>query len=371
MDDALPKLDQLIGHRPLGRILEKDGIAAEFALIRRAFEAEGKEPPDAARLRRVGQACGTHLLKLITPRAEVGQHLLKIQPAGKNHQSALAPSIDAKMAPVAKLIFRPLEVVGQAPRSLVDHILNPDELSVLVEKGFADAFGEDSLEALREALTAPMPDITSLPAAEFPIVFVPRPGGGDLQVTPIAPAEAYVRFRDVTDPYFSKQEDGEPAPPRGQWNRQHVTSKPQNISSAVGQQRRRFFASMPRVLDRAAADLHRYANGGRFPSWSDERVPGAVAEYASLLDRSADYSNADIRAGLDRRADQLIAAARDFIDETLADLERDYPAIKRSEKPTILTVLLNRFWPKDGRDRARRVLTSNHFKDRLEAVRER
>lgn len=371
MGEELLRLDKLIGHRPLGRILKEDEIAGEFEMIRRAFEAGGKKPPDATKFQRAGEACGTHMLKLITPRAEIGQHMVRIPSAKTNLQSTLWPSIDAQMAPVTKLIFRPWETVDYAQRSLVDHIRNPDDLSPLVTKGFSDAFGADCLNALQEALTNPIPDITLLPAAEFPIIFVPRPGGGDLQVTPIAPAEAYVRFRDVTEAYFRKQDDGGPPVPRGRWHRQQVTSKPQNISSAVGPQRTRFRASMPRVLDLTSAEFHRYANGGRFPMWRDESVVKAVASYASLLDRSADYSNEDIRSSLEYRADELIGAAGNFIDETLADLEREYPNIERRGKPTVVAVILNRAWLKDGWARARRVLSSEYFKARLDAARER
>lgn len=370
MNEEEPKLDKLIGHKPLGRILKRDGITAEFALVRRAFEADGKEVPDANKFRRVGEASGTHLLKLITPRAEIGQHLFKVRPAAANEAKALAPSTDAKLAPVAKVVFRPLEVEGHAPRSLVDHIINPDDLSPAVTEAFAEVFGEDSLAELRKSLTSPLPEITTLPAAEFPIIFLPRPGGGDLQVTPIAPAESYIQYRDVTDPYFRKQEDGGAPIPRGRWHHQVVTTKQQNISSAVGQRRTRFLATMPRVLDRYNADLHRYAHGGRFLRWRDKSVAEAVAGYAALLDRSEDYSNADIRSALDDRADRLIDAAKAFVDEALGDVEREYPDQKHLKKPNLIEVILNRRWPKDGFNTARRVLSSDHFKGRLKVAQE-
>ena len=229
-------------------------------------------------------------------------------------------------------------------------------------KGFAKAFGDEALETLRRTLTEPLPEIETLPAAEFPIIFLPRPGGGDIQATPLAPAEAYVRFGEVTEPYFRKNEEGQPPAPRGQWRRQFVADKPQNISGAVGKQRRRFFAKMPRVLDRWSAELHRYAHGGRFPLWRDDDVVDAVFAYADLLDTSAKYSNQDIRAELDRRADALIRTARDFVDETLADAKAEHPESDLPVLPSIYTVIIKRQWKHDGYDRARRVLTSDHFK---------
>lgn len=368
-----PKLDELLSHQPLGRILQLEKLSDEFAQIKRAFAKEKKAVPGADEFRRVGAASGTHLLKLITPRAQVGQHLLRSKRTSADRHPELVPSIDAKMAPVAKLVFRPLEVAGHPTRTLADHILNPDDdVSPKVLEGFATAFGEDALEALREALTTPLPPIKSLPAAEFPIIFLPRPGGGDLQATPVAPAEAYIRFREVTEPYFRKQEEGASRVPRGRWIKQFVSDKPQNISSAVGQQRTRFWATMPRVLAQWSAELHRYAHGGRFPLWRDDGVIGEVEAYAKLLDRSKEYSNQNIRTGLDQLADRLIRAARDFIEETVAEARHEFPDIELPSPPPIVTVILRRRWPTtDDRDRARRALADDHFKGRLRAVGER
>ena len=369
MDEAAPKLDDLLSHRPLGRLLEVGDIAAEFALIRNAFEAEGKRVPNASDFRRVGMGSGTHLLKLNSSRAPIGQHLLRVPGQATSRHREVFPSIDAKQAPHCKLVFRPLEVAGHSTRSLVDHILNPDDaVSMKVTKGFGEAFGEDALEALREALTTPLQAITSLPAAEFPIIYLPRPGGGDLQATPLAPAEAYVRFHEVVEPYFLKQEEGKPRVPRGRWNTQFVADKPQNISSAVGKQRTRFFANMPNVLDHWSAELHRHANGGRFPRWRDDAVVGAVDAYANLVAKSMDYSNADIRVGLDRRADRLIRAAQEFVDETISEARRAFPNVELPAPPPIATVILRRRWPKDSFDRARGALSGEHFKTRLKVA---
>ncbi len=366
LSDTLPTLDELLSHRPTGRILERDGIDAEFQLIRRAFVAEGKKVPDTHDFKRVGRASGTHLLKLISPRAPTEQSVLRIVGAGANRHPALTPSLDAKMSPIAKLTFRPWEIVGHSTRSLADHILDPDDLSPTVTKGFAAAFGDDALAALQEALTTPLPAISSLPAAEFPIIFLPRPGGGDVQVTPLAPAEAYVRIEDVRAPYRGENVEGQPRIPRGRWHRQYVADKPQNISSAVGKRRTRLFAKMPPVLSSSSAELHRYAHGGKFPRWRDASVPDAMTAYANLLD--AEHSNQDIRAGRDRRADELIVNARDFIDDTLADVQAAHPERNLAAPPAITAVLLHRWWPPGGFDQARRVLTTDHFKGRLQAA---
>ena len=226
----------------------------------------GKVVPTASDFEMVGHGSGTHLLKLVTPRAALGQCVVRIETQRDNRRPELFPSLDARKSPIAKVVFRPLEVVGHQTRSLADHIRNPDDLSPTVTKGFADAFGEDALDVLRTALTTPLPPITKLAVAEFPIIFLPRPGGGDLQATPLAPAVAYVRHREVRDPYFQKHEEGQPRPPLGRWQQQHVADKPQNISSAVGKQRTRFLATMPRMLDQWSADLHRCSASCQ-PAW--------------------------------------------------------------------------------------------------------
>ncbi|MEM7677507.1 MAG: hypothetical protein AAF449_16020 [Myxococcota bacterium] len=211
-----------------------------------------------------------------------------VPPQGANQYPTLFPS-DAKLSPVAKLVFRELEIDGYPSGSLDDHILNPDDaVSQRVTQGFADAFGREALSALHEALTTHVPVVHALPSAEFPIVFLPRPGGGDIQVNPLAPAEAYVRFHEVRfhevrEPYFVKAAADEPRPRRGSWSRQFVADKPQNIGIGIGKMRTRFRATMPRALDRREAKLYRYANGGRFPRWHDRRVLESIKRYSRLM----------------------------------------------------------------------------------------
>lgn len=151
-------------------------------------------------------------------------------------------------------------------------------------------------------------------------------------------------MEEVTAPYFQKRAEGRSDPPRGRWHRQEVSAKPQNISAAIGQRRTRFLARMPRVLGHWEAALHRYARGGGFPRWQDDGVAPAVLEYVARLDRAEDYSNQDIRRGLDHRADSLIRAARAFIAEVVQDVGED---ASRAEPPTIATLILNRAWPND------------------------
>jgi hypothetical protein len=58
------------------------------------------------------------------------------------------------------------------------------------------------LEAMRGALHLEKKPPPKLGAGGFPIIFIPNPGGGDLQVTPASPATAFKGMKRVTDPYF-------------------------------------------------------------------------------------------------------------------------------------------------------------------------
>lgn len=372
MVDPFP-LDALLSYRPLGRILQPTGIAHEFALIREAWLAGGKALPTADDFDTVGRGSGTHLLKLVTPRASSSQAVLRFRRPNSSAMPALIPSIDAKKSKVAKIVFRPIEVAGHPARHLVDHIVQPDDLSPVVLEAFAAAFGDEALVALRAGLEA-LVAVTRLPAAEFPIVFLPRPGGGDLQATPVSPAEAYMRMREVTAPFFLKRVAGGSKPRRGQWHRQNLTAQPQNISGAIGPRRTRFRATMPQVLDSDRADLFRALLGGRYPSWRDDTVIDAVLAYVDLLDRADEYSNSDIRAALDRRADALVSGAQAFVDDinaaaadALEEVRTNHPGAAIPRPPPLPDIILGRRWLEGGFDRARRALTSAHFRSRLPA----
>ena len=128
-----PKLDELIGHRPLGRPLELDELEDEFLLIR---EAQGEKPSTARDFELVGGNSGTHLLKLVSSRAEAGRHVLRFDLEENGRASRFLPSTDVRQIPAAKIAFRPLEVKGGEPKSLVDHVMYPDNRSAAVLEAF-------------------------------------------------------------------------------------------------------------------------------------------------------------------------------------------------------------------------------------------
>ena len=188
MSDTTPKLDELIGHRPLGRPLALDELEAEFRLIR---EAQGDSPSTPRDFGIVGERSGTHLLKLVSSRASSGQHVLRFELGQDEYASHFLPSTDANQIKAAKIAFRPLEVEGGDPKSLVDHVLHPDNRSSAVVEAFSNAYGDESLAALKSTLTSALKPIEELPAHEFPVIFLPHPNGGDVQSTPVSPAVAY------------------------------------------------------------------------------------------------------------------------------------------------------------------------------------
>lgn len=363
-----PKEQSVLSFRPIGKPIRIDEVAQAYREM--AVEYGKSVTPEA--MARVGAKSGSHLLKLISPRAAGDQSVMRLPAKESNQQPDLIPSVNAADIPVAKIAFRPLEVLGQPTKSLVDHIQNPDEVSDRVTEAFATVFGAYVLDALKTALsTAPAP-ITRLPAAQFPVVFIPNPAGGDLQATPIAPAAAYMAMRGVVAPYYRKQEKDGPKIPRGSWSRQAVSAKPQNISGAIGGPRIRFHARFPQSLQRFEAEIYRFAASGRFPRMSSEDTAERVLRYADLLAREAEYSNQDIRRGLDNQADRIIAEAVGFIEEVVSEAMRLNPDATKLKTPSPGEVLLGcRYDRKDDRLRARQVLSGPHFRSRVRLMEDR
>ncbi len=354
----------LLSFRPIGEPIE----LAEIEDAYRRMAREYGKPVTADAMARVGAKSGSHLLKLISPRADGDQSVMRPASQTANQHSDMVPSVNAADIPVAKIAFRPMELLGHPTKSLVGHILNPDSVSDCITGGFAAVFGSDVLNALKFSLLADAAPITRLPAAEFPIIFLPNPAGGDLQATPVAPAAAYMGMRAVTASYFRKQEKGASKVPRGSWSRQAVSAKPQNISGAIGGLRTRFHARFPGTLNRLDAEIRRFVSSGSFPRMPGVDIADWILRYANLLDREAEYSNRDIRSGLDRLADRLILEVFDFIDEILAEAIRVDSAAGDLPTPPPGVVLLRRYWVQDGFDRARRALADQHFLSRLKAA---
>lgn len=359
-----PKKEDVLSFRCVSRILTESDVEAEFALMRSMF----KKPPAPADFHRVGIGSGSHLLKLTTPRAASKQSVLRFARSDSNALPFFAPSLNAPDIPYAKIVYRPLEILGRAPKSVLDHIRESDEISEAVLVAFASVFGDECLNALQSALLGGGQQITSLPdTGEFPTIFLPRPGGGDIQATPVSPAETFMGFKNMSAAWFLKQEKDAPPVPRGRWIRQSISAKPQNISGMIGGPRQRFLAEMPSVMRDYDAAILRYSLGGSFPTWRDDDVGTAVLHYAGRLDM--EYTNSDIRAGTDWYADQLISGALSFIAEVQDDARellgkhgKADKTLPRPPKPSAL--ILRRRWKKDDREEAMKALTSEHFRNR-------
>lgn len=364
---ANPKSEKLLSFKTTGRLISPDAVEEEFKLMKGCL----KNPLTAEIASRICGKSGTHLLKLVSPRVDGDHAVLRFEVPSSNRRSPILPSTNAPDIPFCKVVYRPLEIVGHPSRSVVDHILNSEEHSGRVLDAFAEIFGGDVLEAMREALLSnPKPPL-KLGAGEFPIIFIPRPGGGDLQITPASPATAFMGMKRVTDPYFQKAQPDGPRPPRGRWTRQAVSSKPQNISGAIGGPRVRFLATMPPGMAQGEAELYRYVNGGSFPRWRNEEITIWVIRYADMLESDDRYNNQDTRAALDRTADRLIEDAAEFTSDIARDAKNlanrhNIPEENIPETPGVANILIRRRWATDkDHASARKVLTSPHFEDRL------
>ena len=274
------KKDELLSFKPTGRVLDEEDLAREFSLMASFF----KEMPSTEDFRRIAANSGSHLVKLTTPRTDVSQAILRVGRFASNRPVPFAPSVNASDIPIAKIVFRPIEILGRAPKSLVDHLREEDEFSGSFFDAFVSAFGDECLNALREVILGDGQKITSLPASgEFPVIYLPRHGGGDIQATPVSPVETYMSFKEMSSAWFLKQEKDKPRPPRGRWAKNTLSSKPQNISGAIGGPRQRFMAEMPSVMRGYEASILRYAMGGSFPSWHDDEIEASVLHYADRL----------------------------------------------------------------------------------------
>lgn len=365
---APPKEANLFSFKSTGRPMRLDQVEGELLLMRDGL----KNPLTAKIARRICEKSGSHLLKMVSPRADGDHACLYFEDPKTNRRSPILPSTNAPDIPFCKVVWRPLEVIGHPSMSVIDHVMNPTEISGTVLDAFARVFGDDVLEALRETLLDAPKRVEKLAAGEFPIIFIPRPEGGDLQITPVSPASVFMEMKRVKEHYFQKAKQGAPRPPRGRWNRQAVSSKPQNISGAIGGPRVRFLATMPPDMTQTDAEIYRFAHGGSFPRWRERDLVVWILRYADMLEADATFNNQDTRAALDRTADWLIRDADSFIAETLRDagaiasrhglLEERIPA-----PPGAALVLLRRRWRSDSdHGRARKTLTSAHFEHRLQ-----
>lgn len=370
-----PKKKEVLSFHSVGRYFDPEdlpgALEAEFRLM---LSMLGKAPKRAD-FERIGMGSGSHLLKLTTARADVRQSVLRTKGGEHAATAVYAPSVNAPDIPLAKVVFRPLDIEGRPSKSVVDHLRNPDDISEVVLGAFAAVFGEDCLDGLSEALLGEGQVITSLPATgEFPVIFLPRPGGGDIQATPVSPVETFMGFKRMADAWFLEREKDMPPPPRGRWVKQEISSKPQNISAAIGGPRMRFLAEMPPVMRGYEAAVRRYALGGQFPRWRDTHVEAAVLQYDQRL--SMEYTNKAIREGTDFYADRLIAGALEFIHSVLVDARE---VVAQGENPTLAlpvppkpsAVILARKWRPEDKLKALRAVTSPHFRDRERIALER
>lgn len=359
------KKDDFLSFKPVGRVLQIADLEQEFRLMARFLT----KPLTAEKAKEVCMKSGTHLIKMVSPRVDGNHAVIHVEKEGENPRPTIVPSVNAPDIPYAKLLYRPLEVSGCLSRSVIDHVMNPSAISEEVLNAFARVFGDEVRDTITATLENHAPQIRELSCGEFPVIFIPSPRGGDLQVTPVSPAHAFMGMKEIMPHYFQKQERDGPRVPRGRWHRQAVSSQMQNISGTIGGSRVRFLAEMPSGLDQYQAALYRYVQGGRFPRWNHAHVVEWVLAYADLLDRDIDdtqYSNKNTREGLDNFADRMIRDAQAFIIEAVADarqlaVEMKISDAEMTDPPLPSTVLLRRFWPKNSFDRARRVLGSPHF----------
>lgn len=363
--ERVPKAAEVLTFKPSGRVLELDRLHKEFQLMREHLNGRELTVEIAER---VCSKSGTHLLKMVSPRVDGEHACLYIEVGGNNSKPKILPSTNAPDIPFCKVLFRPLEILNHPTASVIDHVMNPEDVSSKILEAFASVFGQEVLDAVQRTLANSTRRVTKLAAGEFPIIYVPREGGGDLQITPVAPASAYKDMRVATNAFFQKQIQGEPKVPRGKFIRQTISGKPQNISGAIGGIRSRLLAEMPSVLKQNDAEIYRFIRGGSFPRWRDPEVKAWILRYGEML--NAEFNNKNTRNALDRTANRLISDALDFIEATFINVSLSAEKLgisyeNMTTQPSVTDVLIRRLWIGDEYLKARKALSSPDFKGRV------
>lgn len=314
----------------------------------------------------VARRSGTHSLKMITPRADQDQAILRVG------DSRIISSQNPADGLAIKIVFRPIAIAGQpGSKTIFDHLVRPDNHTPAIAAAFAAAFGEEALDALRAAVCNPPPPITELPDGEFPIVFLPNPAGGDLQVTPLAPAEAWMHMGAGMGHFFTKSVKGEPPPRRGRWSRQAVTGKMNNVSIMLGGTRRRFDAGFPDMAPASQSAIWAFARGGPLPPLRDELVSDVLGEYVRLTAVADQVTSVPlaVAASLDNLADLLIRLAHGHvIDCAHAALDIPDAVFTLPEAPVRSLLIRRRFAGEKERNAAVAALATEHFAKRLRAA---
>ncbi|MCY4301951.1 MAG: hypothetical protein OXC68_09510 [Aestuariivita sp.] len=362
------KIEDLLSFKESDRLIPINAVTEEFRLMKNCL----KKPLTEEIAVRVCEKSGSHLLKMVNPRIDKDHACLYFEVPGANQRPKILPAVNAADIPFCKVLYRPLNIdVDDRPgRSVIDDIMNPDESSEAILSAFAMVFGQKVLDAARATLLHKPKRVTKLAAGEFPIIFIPRADGSDLQITPVSPAAAYMGIKSTINALYERKQAQGLSGPYGSFGKQTISSKLQNISGAIGGPRRRVTATMPPVMEQAEAEMYRFAHSGSFPRWRDADVADWVLRYADMLEADTIYNDRNTRGALDKTADRLLSDAQDFIDETLAEVgyAAEYLGLKRSDIPTPpnpADVLIRRRWQKDNYNKARKALTSAHFQHRM------
>ena len=360
-----PNDKDVLSLQATGRVIDLDAVSDEFGLMKILL----KNPLTAEVAIQVCQKSGTHLLKIISPRADSNQCCLYFREPDSSVRPEIFPSVPAGDIPFSKVLFHPFEISDRPPRSVVDDIMNPDETSDFILDAFANVFGKDVLEAVREALLNKVNVITELPSRDFPIVFAPRENGDDLQLTPISPAFAFRGVQNAINTlYERKKASREQVPGRACIERQLISLHPQNISPMINRTRHRLMARLPVISNPVMEDIRNFAITGVFPRWRDRDIANLVLQYAEFLGPNVLSDNAETQLALDQMADRLIQLALDFVQETKAEIRLIAgPGDRKFVDPVApgpVKVLLDCQYETDIY-KARVALTGPHFTDRL------
>lgn len=334
---------------------------AEIEAMRVTIEEEVDKP---AIFLACAQGSGTHILKLLNSNVAGENNVLRLASAGANRRQRYLPSINAAITPYAKIIHRPIAIIGrQGTKSLVDHIVEPDDFSPVIFDSFARAFSSESLDLIREEILRPRAEVPGLYGANFPVVYGPSPEGGDIQITPVSPLNSLNEFRWAVLPARGSGE-------RVSLANQELSAKPQNISSAISGRRYRFMARFPRALSDTDAGIHRMMRGGSVPAMrADQDLQDMLIGYARMhrtIASDEEFSNRAMRAGMARLGSYLVDLLHTHIREIEESATLLDPDFKMPKFDPVNLFLGGSWKDKDEQIRVRSALSAPAFRKLLD-----
>lgn len=263
---------------------------------------------------RSATSSGTHSLKSINPKIPRNLSYLRARPAGRNHLGKVWPTGNAGEGPYHRILAMPINIKGGgAPRSILDHIIEPDHYSPLIFEAFSHAFGSEVLNNVVIS-TRTEPEYAGAEHHEVPIVFIPTELG-DVQITPVTSFAAFAKTKSLLTEYhwWKVGKEGR----RVDQVSQSLSGQAQNIAPPYKTGQPKFRASFPRGLSVGEAQAMAFACGGRFPRLRSGDLRAATVLFLERYKARMATNLPKVRSALQHSAKAMFLSAAEERDAFL------------------------------------------------------